>query len=273
MKIKNLTIMLFICMTAFASVQVAAQEKDGDIITQTLWYEVDLKDSQNQELFTRKRLDNYQVHGDLIYSLLQGVRAGILRPFQSDDLAERMTYEEFISRLDTAKLFRTQSYHRIVLKKILRFSQKQNHSLNNTYFSKMLWKNIENEEKQGKKVFYEIEAITILQENSKPLATFSFAEIATNILLDNPECEYWVSKEKEEKMNMFDALNHGLYKAKLFQYQDNENNKIVKVQYENDIQILKSKYVPYNAMHSKIAFLHTFDESDVVQIFKKYQLE
>lgn len=268
----NYLAILLTCFTAFAFMQKTVQDKESDVITQILWYKMDLKDAQNQALFTRAQLESSnQIGGDLIYSIAQGVRAGILRPFRSDDMKERMMYDEFIDKLDTAKLFHTQDYHTIIIKKELHFSKSQDKLLHTTCFSKNLWSNIESAKKQGQSMDYEIVAMTILKEDDTPLATFGFAEIATNVLLDNDECVYWVSKEKQQKMNMFDALNHGLYEAQIIQYQHNEDNKIVKVQSENDIQILKSKYIPYTALASKIAFAQTFGKNDLESVFKKYQ--
>jgi hypothetical protein len=211
------------------------------------------------------------VQGDLIFSLINGVRAGILRPFKNDDLQERMTYEEFMGKLEEKRFMQTQDYHVLILKKVLRFSKNQNQFLANQWFSKNLSANIEASKKSKIPIYYEVEALTILQPNGKPLATFSFDEVATNILLDNEECNYWVSKEKNQLMNMFDALNFNLFEAQLIQYQDNKSGKTIAIKSEAETQKLQKEYTNFPVFASKILFLQSVSSSQIQKVFQEYK--
>jgi hypothetical protein len=242
----------------------------NDIVSQILWYRVDLKHPQNQAFFTRaKQSDTTQ--GDLISSIINGVRAGILRPFLNDSLLTRMMYEDFMIRLDTARLRHTQDYHLLVVKKRLQFSKTEDKLIQNHWFSKDLSSLLNKDAKETQKPNYEIEALTILEANGKPLATFSFAEVATNILLDNPECNYWVSKEKNQSMNMFDALNHQLFEAQLIQYEDVENKKTINIQSAKELKALQNKYISYPKLSAQITFRQTFTTQDLKKVFEAYQ--
>ncbi len=283
MKINVLKSILVMLLVIFFTQLSQAQ---ADQITQTLWYSMDLKDKANAPFFTRQTakmlfnipnetknnetINQTMVQGDLIYSLIGGLRAGILRPFKNDDLRERMTYEEFTGKLDEKRFMETQDYHVLILKKVLRFSKSKQQLLTNDWFSANFVTNEKKYEKEKKSPDYEIEALTILQPNGEPLGTFSFAEVVTNVLLDNEECYYWVSKEKKQFMNMFDALNHGLFEAQLIQYQEIVSNKIVGVKSETDAQKLQSSHAAYPAFASKMVFSYRFSAADVGKVFSAF---
>jgi uncharacterized protein YbcC (UPF0753/DUF2309 family) len=284
MKINLLKSILTIFFLTFTIHLSQAQE---DILSQTLWYRVDLKDKTNAPFFTRQTakmlfripnetrsnetINQLMVQGDLIYSLITGLRAGILRPFKNDDLKERMTYEEFTEKLDEKKYMESQDYHVLIIKKVLRFSKSQNQFLTNNSFSKNLYSQMEQSEKDGKPFYYEIEALTILQPNGEPLGTFGFNEVTSNLLLDNEECNYWISKEKSLFFNMFDALNHNLFEAQLIRYQHPKNNKLLTIQNEAETQSLQSLYAGYPAFASKIVFQQSFSKIDVQKVFLEFQ--
>jgi len=65
--------------------------KYDQMYKRTLWYYMDLREKQNRPFFSENSW--------ISKVIIDAVKAGIVRPFQSDSLVNRMSYEDFIKNL------------------------------------------------------------------------------------------------------------------------------------------------------------------------------
>ncbi len=102
---KKIKVLSFV-IAAFAAQVVSAQEKSDNGINPlslrpihesnvmykvSLWRRLDLNEKQNQPLFAKG--------GEITKHLIDGVKAGVLEPYDNDSVATKITLEEFTRRL------------------------------------------------------------------------------------------------------------------------------------------------------------------------------
>lgn len=247
MKIKQLGAIAALCVIPFA--QTFAQEvndmfgynpqsvrpihENDQLTRKTLWYRVDLKEKQNKNLHAKGN--------ELTAVIIEAVKAGILRPFSSDSLVTRMSYDQFLQNLQIPN----QSVDDIwiedepwgIEEPNENTPQEPKTSTPEEYFAKdfaiLELKEDLIFDKKRSRLFHDIQAITIFlpaDKNptgiEKAIASFSYKELVENVFRDNPRAIWYNNQNTKEHRNLEEAFELRLFAAHLTKYANSDDNYI-----------------------------------------------
>jgi gliding motility associated protien GldN len=194
----------------------------------TLWSRIDGREKQNQSLYAKEQ--------EITKTIIEAVKAGILRPFANDSLTTRMSYEDFISKLtiatpeedleDTGLWMSTDSTEDWGIEPR---ETPVPVAVSNEYFPKQLYLLELKEDlvfdKGRSRTYYDVQAITIMipaEINPKgidePLATFSYKELVSNVFQNNAQAVWYNNQNEKQNHNLADAIELRLFSSHILKF-------------------------------------------------------
>jgi hypothetical protein len=219
---------------------------DDQLFKKTLWYLIDLKEKQNKPFFAK----NMQITKVII----DAVKAGILRPYNTDSLQTRMSFDQFTQNLTIPGGEAGLSEE----EKAMGFGESDDGwgddpfggggkegeggkdataAASNEYFPQdftllQLREDLIFDKKRSR-MYHDIQAITIIlpaDKNptgvEKPLASFSYKELVENVFRDNPNAIWYNNQNPKEHRNLEEAFELRLFAAHLVKYANSDDNFI-----------------------------------------------
>lgn len=221
---------------------------DDQLFKKTLWFRMDLKEKQNKAFFARNM--------EITKVIIDAVKAGILRPYNSDSLATRMSFEQFTQNLTQPGQDTGLSEE----EKAMGFGESDDGwggggdawgdgkegegdaggdkaAASNEYFPKQ-FTILEIKEdlifdKKRSRMYHDLQAISIyLPADQNPagveklLASFSYKELVENVFRDNPNAIWYNNQNPKEHRTLEEAFELRLFAAHLTKYANSEDNTI-----------------------------------------------
>lgn len=220
---------------------------DDQFFKKTLWFRIDLKEKQNKPLFARNM--------EITKVVIDAVKAGILRPYTSDSLQNRMSFDQFTQNLTIPGQDAGLSEE----EKAMGFGESddgwgddpwgggkeggegggggETAAASNEYFAKDFTLLELREDlifdKKRSRMYHDIQAITIIlpaDKNptgvEKPLASFSYKELVENVFRDNPNAIWYNNQNPREHRSLEEAFELRLFAAHLTKYANSDDNYI-----------------------------------------------
>ncbi len=221
---------------------------DDQLFKKTLWFRMDLKEKQNKPFFARNM--------EITKVIIDAVKAGILRPYTSDSLQTRMSFEQFTQNLTQPGQDTGLSEE----EKAMGFGESEDGwggdawgddkgggeggegggdkaAASNEYFPKQFTILEMREDlifdKKRSRMYHDIQALTIYlpaDQNptgvEKALASFSYKELVENVFRDNPNAIWYNNQNPREHRTLEEAFELRLFAAHLTKYANSEDNTI-----------------------------------------------
>lgn len=187
----------------------------------TVWIRVNLKDKINIPLLS----NSHQITKQFI----EAVKSGMLKPYQSDKLINRMPKAEFIEKITQP------AYIDIELdcfcENPVRFEyEPEDISLLNIKVNMLF--------DRSKGVWVkDIQAVTMILPAEmdlqtgleKPLASFSYKELVSNLFSSNPSAIYFNAENQAQHINLKEAFELSLYDGKVIKYTNAKDRGIFEI--------------------------------------------
>jgi gliding motility associated protien GldN len=219
---------------------------DDQLFKKTLWFRIDLKEKQNKPFFAKNM--------EITKVIIDAVKAGILRPYNSDSLQTRMSFDQFTENLTIPGQDAGLSEE----EKAMGFGEQddgwgddpfggggdaggggggEKAAANNEYFAKD-FTNLEMREdlifdKKRSRMYHDIQAITIIlpaDKNptgvEKPIASFSYKELVENVFRDNPNAIWYNNQNPREHRSLEEAFELRLFAAHIVKYASSTDDYI-----------------------------------------------
>ncbi|MCS7018518.1 MAG: gliding motility protein GldN [Cytophagales bacterium] len=206
------------------------------LFKKTLWYLIDLREKQNKPLNAK----GYELTGLLI----EAVKQGLLRPFTDDNLNERLSLDEFMTRITKQKPTQEDELFPDMGEDDDMWSNETEQSTTNepVYYlpGKELYL-IELKEdlifdKKRSRMYRDIQTIKLilpaevnLTGVDKEIATFLYKEVVENVFKDNPKAIWFNNNNPREHRNMAEAFDLRLFSAHLTKYENGEDATIMDI--------------------------------------------
>jgi gliding motility associated protien GldN len=248
MKISHLGAIIALCLIPFAqtfsqevndafgynSQSVRPIHQNDQLSRKALWYRIDLKEKQNKNLHARG--------SELTAILIEAVKIGVIRPFTSDSLVNRMTYEQFLENITIAGQAPEDDIWNTDDDIWTTDEDQTNNSttqtiVSNEYFARdftiLELKEDLIFDKKRSRLYHDLQAITIYlpaDKNptgiEKPIASFSYRELVENVFRDNPKAIWYNNQNPKEHRNLEEAFELRLFTAHLTKYANSDGNYI-----------------------------------------------
>lgn len=243
------------------------QVRKADVMyNQTLWVRVDLREKMNEP---------FKTEGSPITKIIiDAVKAGIIRPYKNDSLVTRMSTQEFNDNLKIPGVEDMSGEDEAMFggggddwgsdsgggdawggdawgggddwggdgggaaaaeAAPDEFFAKDMYILEikeNRYFDR----------KRGR-MYYDIQSITVVIPGDlyptgieKPIATFSYKELVSNVFVDNPAATWFNPKNTAMHMNYYDAFEMRQFMGKIVKYA-NPKNKFIDEIYDGNLKL------------------------------------
>jgi gliding motility associated protien GldN len=220
---------------------------DDQFFKKTLWFRIDLKEKQNKALFARNM--------EITKAIIEATKAGILRPYTSDSLQNRMSNDQFLENLTIPGQDAGLSEE----EKAMGFGESDDGwgddpwgggkegegggaggdkaAASNEYFAKDFTLLELREDlifdKKRSRMYHDIQAITIIlpaDKNptgvEKPIASFSYKELVENVFRDNPNAIWYNNQNPREHRSLEEAFELRLFAAHLTKYANSDDSYI-----------------------------------------------
>lgn len=228
--------------------------ENSQLYRQTLWSRIDGREKQNKPLYAKNQ--------EITKTIIEAVKAGILRPFMNDSLSTRMSYEDFISKLTIAEAepsedpdFETGIWG--TWEEDSMEVEPAPASVNNEYFAKQLYYLELREDlifdKQRSRTYRDIQAITIMipaEINPKgidePLATFSYKELINNVFQQNDQAIWYNDSNPHQNVNLADAFEMRLFSSRLVKFSNAQDGYIEDIYGSDKSAVVASMQLVHN---------------------------
>ncbi len=228
--------------------------ENSQLYRQTLWSRIDGREKQNKPLYAKNQ--------EITKTIIEAVKAGILRPFMNDSLSTRMSYEDFISKLTIAEAepsedpdFETGIWG--TWEEDSTEVEPAPASVNNEYFAKQLYYLELREDlifdKQRSRTYRDIQAITIMipaEINPKgidePLATFSYKELINNVFQQNDQAIWYNDSNPHQNVNLADAFEMRLFSSRLVKFSNAQDGYIEDIYGSDKSAVVASMQLVHN---------------------------
>lgn len=219
---------------------------DDQLFKKTLYFRLDLKEKQNKPFFAKNM--------EITKVIIDAVKAGILRPYNSDSLQTRMSFDQFTENLTIPGKDAGLSEE----EKAMGFGEsddgwsedpfgggaggedaggEKTTAANDEYFAKDFTILDLREDlifdKKRSRMYHDIQAITITlpaDKNptgvEKPIASFSYKELVENVFRDNPNAIWYNNQNPREHRNLEEAFELRLFAAHLTKYANSNDDYI-----------------------------------------------
>jgi gliding motility associated protien GldN len=209
--------------------------QDDQLTRKSMWYRIDLKEKQNKPLMAKG--------SELAGVIIDAVKAGILRPFSTDSLATRMSYDQFMQNITIPNQGVDSDWIGDIDTNWPTDEPEENiekpaeTTVANEYFAKD-FKILELKEdlifdKKRSLLYHDIQAITIYLPAElnptgieKAIASFSYKELVENVFRDNPHALWYNNQNPHENRNFEEAFELRLFAAHLTKYSNSEDSYI-----------------------------------------------
>jgi hypothetical protein len=277
-----------VCMLVLgAAVSVAAQEKSDNGINPlslrpvhesnvmkriTIWRRVDLKEKQNEPLFAKGI--------EITRHLIDGVKAGVLEPYDGDSLTKKITLEEFTARMtkkfeggglskeEAAAGFGTESEddgwgggasteNKETSQASTPAPQTANLDGYELFPHEMYIIEVKEDwlfDKQRSRQYYDIQAITIkipaelsndgLERN---LASFKYKELDSYFKL-NPSCIWYNAANTAQHKNLSDAFELRLFSGRIIRMSNSRNKYLDEIYKSPKEALFKSSQLEHELL-------------------------
>jgi gliding motility associated protien GldN len=200
----------------------------------SMWYRIDLREKQNKPFHAKGN--------ELTSVIIDAVKAGILRPFQTDSLMTRMTYDQFMENITIPNQGGEEDIWDIDNtewnpEETQTNTNEPKVAETNQYFGKD-FKILELKEdlifdKKRSRMYHDIQAITIYLPAEmnptgieKAIASFSYKELVENVFRDNPNAIWYNNQNPTEHRNFEEAFELRLFAAHLTKYANSNDDYI-----------------------------------------------
>lgn len=273
-----LTISLFsIILPAMAQMEFGYDDKDAfsphsirpirraDVMyNNTVWIRMDLREKQNEPFFA--------ANSEITKIIIDAVKAGVLRPYKNDSLITRMSIQEFNENLkipgadeglsdeDLAMGFGGDDFgggggddwgggdwgseggaeedagpEEFFAKDIRIIELKENRMF----------------DRKRARMYYDIQSVRLIIPGDlyptgidKPLATFSYKELVSNVFIDNPAAVWYNAKNTAENKNLADAFELRQFTGKIVKY-SNPKDAVIDDIYKGNLKLGLAKSQEY----------------------------
>ncbi len=241
----------------------------------TVWRRIDLKEKQNEPLFARG--------AEITKHLIDGVKAGVLEPYDGDSVVTKITLEEFTKRL--TKKFETAGLSKEEADAGFTAggdddgwggggdaTKKDDKATSQTSAPKPAAANLEGYElfandlyvveikedwifdKQRSRQYFDIQAITIkipaeLSNDGleKTLASFKYKELESYFRL-NPNCIWYNAANTAQHKNLADAFELRLFSGRIIKKSNSLNKYLDQVYKSPKEALLKSQQLEHELL-------------------------
>ena len=228
----------------------------------TVWIRMDLREKQNEPFFA--------ANSEITKIIIDAVKAGVLRPYKNDSLVTRMSIQEFNENLkipgadeglsdeDLAMGFGGDDFgggddwgggdwgteggaeedagpEEFFAKDIRIIELKENRMF----------------DRKRARMYYDIQSIRLIIPGDlyptgidKPLATFSYKELVSNVFVDNPAAVWYNAKNTAENKNLADAFELRQFTGKIVKY-SNPKDAVIDDIYKGNLKLGLAKSQEY----------------------------
>ncbi|AFM04272.1 gliding motility associated protein GldN [Bernardetia litoralis DSM 6794] len=216
----------------------------------SLWHRISLKEKQNRPFFA--------TGNEITGTIINAVKLGIVRPYQNDSLATRMSEEDFLSNI---KIPSDEIQYDGIEADI--FNQEND----NTWGDEGTWEDEETGvtaqefyanqlytleiktnvffDKKRSRMINDIQTISIILPAEmnpqtgleKTIATFSYKELVQNLFRDNPSAIYYNERNNQAHRNLEEAFDLMLANGTLIKYGNGKDEHIMDM-YDNQHEAL-----------------------------------
>jgi len=272
-----LTVLLFsFFIPVFAQMEFGYDDKDAfsphsirpirraDVMyNNTVWIRMDLREKQNEPFFA--------ANSEITKIIIDAVKAGVLRPYKNDSLVTRMSIQEFNENLkipgadeglsdeDLAMGFGGDDFggggddwgggdwgteggaeedagpEEFFAKDIRIIELKENRMF----------------DRKRARMYYDIQSVRLIIPGDlyptgidKPLATFSYKELVSNVFVDNPAAVWYNAKNTAENKNLADAFELRQFTGKIVKY-SNPKDAVIDDIYKGNLKLGLAKSQEY----------------------------
>lgn len=232
----------------------------------TLWWRMDMREKQNEAFFAE---DN-----QVTQIIIDAVKAGVLRPFESDELNTRMSLTQFLENLKVPGAGEGESEidwpsddpwpsdegsDPWIDGETIEGSGDGDGLATDTESEEFFAKQIPILEiktnliydKKRSRMYTQIESISLIIPGDnytsgieKVLATFSYKELVENVFVDNPNASWYNAQNTIEHRNLADAFDLSLYAARIIKYANPKDAYIEDI-YNGDLKLSLAKSQAY----------------------------
>ncbi len=208
---------------------------DDQFFRKSLWLRLDLKEKQNKALMAK--------NNEITKVIIEAVKAGILRPFNNDSLATRMSQEQFLQNITIPNSSIDDEDILMGMTEEGEDPWNPEENTNTTsaaameYFPKdftiLELKEDLIFDKKRAKMYHDIQAISIYlpaEKNptgiEKLVASFSYKELVENVFRDNPDAVWFNNQNPKEHRNLEEAFELRLFAGHLTKFANSEDNMV-----------------------------------------------
>lgn len=184
----------------------------------TITRAIDLREKQNQPLFSKNR--------EITALLINGLSNGLIKAYENDSLKNQLTVSDFNEKLIGPNAFSIEDTVDLFLEYGAQWKQIAASIPVDMYTARDLYQ-VEIKEyvlfdKQRSVLYYDIQTITVFipadhPMNTKgiqiPVASFSYKEVAGKLFQDNPGAIWYNAQNERENKNLTDAFDLRLFSS------------------------------------------------------------
>lgn len=235
--------------------------QDDQLSRKSMWYRIDLREKQNKPLHSKG--------SELTAVIIDAVKAGILRPFNSDSLATRMTYDQFMQNIAMPNQGSDDTWDGMDddskewgLDDTKTDVETPQTVVSNEYFAKD-FKILELKEdlifdKKRSRLYHDIQSITIYLPAEmnptgieKAIASFSYKELVENVFRDNPHAIWYNNQNPHENRNLEEAFELRLFAGHLTKFSNSDDNYIEDIYGSGKSAIVSSMQIEHATLEKE----------------------